>query len=181
MEGITMKSLVLSLFVAGTLVGCSTASTKSPDVSDGIRKALDQARLTDVSVSQDRDKGVVTLGGHVRADSDKAQAGSIADSLAAGQVVANEIGVRPPGLERDAKAVASELDKGVEHNLDAALIQNDLHDDVKYAVKVGVVTLTGEVDSERKREHAGKVASSVPNVEQVVNELQVKDQKATSR
>jgi len=176
-----MKSLFLTLLVAGTLVGCSTPSTKSPDVSDGIRHSLDQAHLTDVSVTQDRDQGVVTLGGHVAADRDKAQAESIAESFAAGQVVANEIAVRPPGLERDAKRVTSDLDKGIEQNLDAALIQNSLHEEVKYGVTTGVVTLTGEVNSQRKRAEAEKVASSVPNVEQVVNELQVKDQKATSR
>jgi hyperosmotically inducible periplasmic protein len=176
-----MKSLCLTLFVVGALAGCSETSTKSPDVSDGIRKSLDQARLTDVSVSQDRDKGVVTLGGHVEADADKAQAESIAKSIAAGQVVANEIAVRPPGLERDAKTVTSDLDKGIEQNLDAALIQNGLHDGVKYGVTTGVVTLTGEVNSQTKRAQAEKVASSVPNVTQVVNELQVKDQKATSR
>jgi hypothetical protein len=51
--------LSLVLLVVGTLVGCSTTSTKSPDVSDSIRKSLDQANLKDVSVSQDRDKGVV--------------------------------------------------------------------------------------------------------------------------
>lgn len=176
-----MKPLLLTLFVAGTLVGCSTASRKSPDVSDSIRGSLDQAHLKDVSVSQDRDKGVVTLGGHVAVDGDKAQAGSIAESFARGQVVANEIAVRPQGLERDAKTVTADLDRGIEQNLDAALIQNDLHNDVSYRVTTGVVTLTGEVNSERRREQAGKVASSVPNVEQVVNELQVKDQKATSR
>jgi hyperosmotically inducible protein len=175
-----MKSLCLTLLVVGALTGCSQTSAKSPEVSDGIRKSLDQARLTDVSVSQDRDKGVVTLGGHVRADADKAQAESIARSFAAGQVVANEIAVRPPGLERDAKIVTSDLDKGIELNLDAALIQNGLHDDVKYAVTTGVVTLTGEVNSQTKRAQAAKVASSVPNVQQVVNELQVKNQKATS-
>jgi len=176
-----MKLLCLTLLVVGTLTGCSETSTKSPDVSDGIRKSLDQARLTDVSVSQDRDKGVVTLGGHVAADADKAQAESIAKSIAAGQVVANEIAVRPPGFERDAKTVTSDLDKGIEHNLDAALIENGLHDGVKYGVRTGVVTLTGEVNSQGKRAQAEKVASSVPNVQQVVNELQVKNQKATSR
>ena len=55
---------LLALLVVVTLVGCST-STKSRDVSDSIRKSLDQAGLKDVTVSQDRDKGVVTLGGHV--------------------------------------------------------------------------------------------------------------------
>jgi hyperosmotically inducible protein len=176
-----MKSLYLTLVVVGALAGCTETSTKSPDVSDGIRNSLDHARFTDVSISQDRDKGVVTLGGHVAADGDKAQAESIAKSIAGAQVVANQIAVRPPGLERDAKRVSADLDRGIEQNLDAALIQNDLHDHVKYGVTTGVVTLTGEVNSERKRSQAEHIASSVPNVEQVVNELQVKDQKATSR
>jgi hyperosmotically inducible protein len=176
-----MKSLCLTLLVVGTLTGCSETSTKSPDVADGVRKSLDQARLTDVSVSQDRDKGVVTLGGHVATDDDKAQAASIAKSMAAGQVVANAIEVHPPGLERDAKTVTSDLDKGIEQNLDAALIQIALHDDVKYAVRTAVVTLTGAVNSQATRMQAERVASSVPNVKQVVNELEVKNQKATSR
>ena len=64
--------------------------------------------------------------------------------------------------------------------MDAALIQNKLHKGVKYDVKSGVVTLTGEVNSQARRAQAEHVASAVPNVQQVVNELQVKDQKATS-
>ena len=59
--------------------------------------------------------------------------------------------------------------------LDAALIQNRMHDNVKYDVKSGVVTLTGEVNSQAKRDRAEKVATSVPNVKQVVNDLQVKN------
>jgi osmotically-inducible protein OsmY len=55
-----------------------------------------------------------------------------------------------------------------------------MHDDVKYKVKSGVVTLTGEVNSQNKRYQAEQVATKVPNVKQVVNNLQVKDQKATS-
>jgi hypothetical protein len=35
-----------------------------------MRKSLDQAGFKDVSVSQDRDKGVVTLGGQVASDGD---------------------------------------------------------------------------------------------------------------
>jgi osmotically-inducible protein OsmY len=40
--------------------------------------------------------------------------------------------------------------------------------------------LTGEVDSQAKRRDVAKVAGAVPNVQQVVNELQVKNQKASS-
>jgi osmotically-inducible protein OsmY len=171
---------LLALLALVTLAACSRPSTKSPDVSDSLRKSLDQAGLKNVSVTQDRDKGVVTLGGSVAAESDKQQAESIAQSTATGQVVADQIAVIPPGIERDAKTVNSDLDQGIESNLDAALIQNTLQKGVKYGVKNGVVTLTGEVNSESRRAQIEKAASTVPNVRQVVNELQVKDQKATS-
>jgi osmotically-inducible protein OsmY len=113
-------------------------------------------------------------------DADKAQAESIAKAIAAGEVVSNQIAVVPVGAETEAKDVNSDLDKGIEKNLDAALIESKLRDYVKYEVKNHVVTLTGEVDSQSKRTRAQDVASAVLNVHQVVNELQVKGQKATS-
>jgi hyperosmotically inducible periplasmic protein len=178
----TLKVCVtlLPLMIAGLLVGCSQKPAKSPDISGNIRNSLDQANLKDVSVSQDRDKGVVTLGGHVATVGDKSQAESIAKSMAVDQVVANQIAVLAPGAESDAKTVNSDLDKGIEHNLDAALVQTKLHKTVKYDVKAGVVTLAGDVASQSERARAEKVASVVPNVKQVVNELQVKNQKASS-
>jgi hyperosmotically inducible protein len=180
MKKLKSSVAMLALFAAGILAGCSGTATKSPDVSDSIRKSLDQAGLKDVSISQDRDKGVVTLGGRVASDSDKAQAEALAKSLAGAQVVADQIAVIPPGLEKEAKAVKSDLDEGIKKNLDAALIRNKLHESVKYEVKSGVVTLTGTVNSEYKRARAEKVATGVPNVQQVVNDLQVKNQKASS-
>jgi hyperosmotically inducible protein len=180
MKTLKQYMIMLMLLAVGSMIVCSRTSTKSPDVADNIRKSLDQAGLKTVSVTQDRDKGVVTLSGNVAADADKAQAESIATSIAAGQVVSNQIAVVPPGGEGEAKAVNSDLDAGIEKNLDAALIQNKLHKGVTYDVKSGVVTLTGEVSSQAKRAQVEQVASTVPNVQQVVNELQVKNQKATS-
>jgi hyperosmotically inducible protein len=171
-------SLSAALAIAG-LVGCNETK-KSPDVTDSIRKSLDQAGLRDVSVSQDRDKGVVTLAGNVPADSDKAQAESIANSAAGGQVVADQIAVLPPGAEHDTKAVNSDMDKAIDKNVDAALIKHKMQHDVRYDVKNGVVTLKGTVNSESKRAEAEKIASAVPEVSQVVNELDVKGRKATS-
>ena len=179
MNALKLCLTLLALLVVGMLMGCSS-STKSVDVSDSIRRSLDEAGLKDVSVTQDRDKGVVTLGGNVATDGDKAHAESIAKSIATGQVVANQIAVVPPGGESDAKTVNSDLDKGIDNNLHAALIQNKLHKGVKYEVKNGVVTLTGEIGSQSKRAQIEQVASTVPNVQQVVNELQIKDQKASS-
>lgn len=169
-----------AVLTVGALSGCSGASSKSPDVSEAIRKNLDQSGLKDVTVSEDVDKGVVTLGGRVGYDADKAQAESIAKTSAGSQVVANEIGVVPPENEDDAKKANSDLDKGIEKNLEAAFILAKLNKDVDCDVKNGVVKLTGEVNSQARRKLAESIASNVPNVQQVVNEVDVKNQKATS-
>jgi hyperosmotically inducible protein len=180
MKEINLSLITFALLAAGTLAGCSGTATKSADISDSLRKSLDQAGLKDVTVSQDRDKGIVTLGGQVANDGDKAQAETLAKSLAGSQVVADQIAVLPPGLEKEAKTVNSDLDAGIEKNLDAALIQANMHKNVNYDVKSAVVTLTGDVNSEAKRARATKIATGVPNVQQVVNNLQIKDQKASS-
>jgi hyperosmotically inducible protein len=180
MKKLRLSVAMVALLAVGILAGCSQTATMSPDVSDRIRKSLDQAGFKDVTVSQDRDKDIVTLGGQVASENDKSQAESLAKSLAGAQAVANQIAVIPLGVEKEAKAVNSDLDQGIEKNLDAALIQNKMHDNVKYEGKNGVVTLTGEVNSQDKRDRAEKVAASVPNVKQVVNNLQVKNQKASS-
>jgi len=169
---------VFPLLVAGILSGCS--SNKAPDVTDNIRKSLDQAGYKDISVSEDREKGAVTLTGSVPTDSDKQQAEAIVKSSASNLVVADQIAVRPPGNESEAKAVDSDLDKAIEKNLDATLVKHRLNKNVKYDVKNGVVTLKGDLSSQAKREQVEKLAASVPNVKQVVNEIEVKGQKATS-
>ena len=152
MKKLRLSVATLALLALVILAGCSQTSTESPEVSDNIRKSLDQAGLKDVSVSQNRDKGVVTLGGKVTNENDKSQAESLAKSLALGQVVTDQIAVISVGIEKDAKAMKSDLDDGIEKNLDAALSQNNIHDDVKYEVKSNVVTLTGEVNSQSKRD-----------------------------
>lgn len=180
MKGKTLSVISSIVFAVVALWGCSNTPQKSPDVTGRIRNQLDQAGLKNVGVSQDRDQGVVTLSGTTLSDTDKAQAESIAKSVASTQVIANEIAVRPAGDESNAKVVESDLDKGIEKNLDAALRKHKLQKAVKYDIKNGVITLKGRVDSPAQRTAAEKVASSVPNVKQVVNEIELKNQKATS-
>lgn len=79
------------------------------------------------------------------------QTETLARSLPETQVVADQIAMLPPGPEKEAKAVNSDLDECIEKNLDAALIQSNLHMGVEYEVKNGVVALAGEVDSQNKR------------------------------
>ena len=170
--------LTFPLLAAGLLLGCS--SNKAPDVTDNVRKSLDQAGFKDVNVSQDRDKGVVTLSGTVPTEADKSQAESIAKSTAQSQVIADQIAVRPPGNESEAKEVDSDTDKAIDKNVDATLVKHRLKKGIRYDVKNGVVTLKGEVPSQTKRKQVESLVASVPNVRQVVNELEVKGQKASS-
>ena len=182
MNTLRSSAALLAVLAIGTLTlsACSGTPVESPDVSESIRGSLDQAGFADVSVSQDREKGIVTLGGHVTSEDRKSGAASLAQSLAGAQVVANEIAVIPVGVEDTASAINTELDKGISSNLSAALIQNKMNEEVTHEVKNGVVTLSGEVASQSTRALAAKVAEAVPNVAQVVNELQIKNQKATS-
>ena len=89
----TMKLFFTATALLAVLIlaGCTQTASKSADVSDNIRKSLDQAGLTKVSVSQDRDKGIVTLGGQVTNDNDKLKAESVAKSFAGSQVVADQV------------------------------------------------------------------------------------------
>ena len=172
-------ALGLAVAVVGTLAGCSNFNGPPTFPAASVHRWKKPASKS-VTVSQDRDKGVVTLGGTVTSDDDKAKAESIARSMSGAQVVSNQIAVLPLGAENVAHKVNVDLDEGIESNLDAALIKDRLHDSVKYTVKNHVVTLTGDVNSQAKRARAEEVAAAVLNVDQVVNELQVKKQKATS-
>jgi len=66
MKKLRLSVALLTLLSVGILAGCAGTDAKSPDVSDSIRASLDQAGLKDISLSQDRDKGVVTLAGPVK-------------------------------------------------------------------------------------------------------------------
>lgn len=145
MTSLKSVSIFLIAFVISVGSGCTNNSTKAPDVTASIRQAIDQAGLKDVSVSQDRDKNLITLTGKVASDNDKLAAESIARSIAGTQVVCNQISVRPPEEESTAKKVESDLDQGIENNLDAMLVQNGVNKDVRYDVNHGVVTLKGSV------------------------------------
>jgi len=173
---LSAASLALAI---GALVGCSN-TPQSPDVAGNIRRSIDQAGIKNVSVAQDRTRGVVTLTGHVLDTNDKARADQIARSQAQGQVVANEIAVTPKGYEGVARDVDKKLDTAIGANLDAALLQHGWNKAIRHSEKNGVVTLSGAVDSQELRSDIERMAASIPNVQQVVNTIDVKYQRAST-
>jgi osmotically-inducible protein OsmY len=168
------------LIGAFAVAGCNRENAASPDIADSIEKSLDDANIDDVSVDQDREKGIVRLSGSVASDAEKVQAEAIAKAAAPRDVVANEIRVLPAGMEGRADDVADDLDAGIERNLEAAFTKADIRG-VTHTVGTQVVTLTGEVASQAERTRIEKLAAGVPNVTQVVNELEVKGGRGTTR
>ncbi len=171
-----MKTLLLA-FLALTL-GLSTAGctqrAKNVSYKDGVKKALEQADYKDVTVDEDSDKNTITLGGKLHSENAKQQASEVAQSVSGGRTIVNQISVEPVGMESDARKIESNTDDAIEKNYKAQLIAKGLDkQDIHFDAKNGVLTLKGSVKDVRQREVAEQVASSVPNVAQVVNQIEV--------
>jgi hyperosmotically inducible periplasmic protein len=160
---------------AWAIAGCHSQPTHA-DEKSAVTSSLSSNNLSSVSVSQDRDKGVMTLTGDVTTDGQKSQAESLAKQAAPDYTIADEIGVRPAGDQSQAGSVASNLDSGIEDNFKASIKAHKNLDDqsIQAKAKNGTLVLTGSVKTSGQKKEAGKLAKKVPNVQQVVNEIEVK-------
>jgi osmotically-inducible protein OsmY len=166
-------SLCLMMFL-----GCSTNKANTPDVKSQVSKALDNAGFKNLSIDVNSDKQLVTLKGDVRSQEEKDRAEDVAKGASAGYVVSNELGVRPEGVENAARKIDANVDDAIQKDFKAVIIANRLEKQhIQYEAKNGVLTLKGRVDNMELRDKVEKLAASVPNVQQVVNELDVKSAK----
>jgi len=174
----TILAVITALVLCLGIWGCSKNRANNPSYKDAVSSALDRDGFKDVKVDEDRDKGVITLDGKVKSEEEKSKAEDDAKAAAPGMIVANQIAVQPEGMEGEAKKIDKNLDSGIKDNLKAAFTQNGMDKQhINSDVDNGVVTLKGDVDNAAQREQAEKIAASVPNVQQVVNELEVKGKK----
>ena len=159
---------------AMVIAGCNSHKAH-PDEKSAVTNSLENNKLGSVNVSQDRDKGVMTLSGNVASAADKDQAESIVKQAAPDYTVANEIGVRPP-QEANSGSVASNLDSAIEDNFKAAIkAHENLNDQSIHAsAKNGTLVIKGSVKTAAQKKEVNTLAKQVPNVQQVVNELEVK-------
>lgn len=171
-----MKSLIVLvgtvLMLLSTLACSQRANTAS--YKESVEKALEQADLKGVTVSEDQDRNTITLSGKLHSEDAKQQAGQVAQQAGGSRVVANEISVEPVGMESQAKQINSNLDDAIEKNYKAALIAQGLNKQkIDYKATNGVLTLSGKVKTTAQREKANQIATNVPNVAQVVNQIDV--------
>lgn len=170
------KGLFITAMLVALLMGAACTQTNArKSQADAVKQALKQADLKDVNVSDDADKNTITLSGTLHSEEAKSRAADVAKQAASDRTIANEISVRPVGEESEARGMQSNLDDGIENNYKAALISNRLDkQSIHYDAKNGVLTLTGNVKTGQQKKEAELLASKVPNVAQVVNQIEVK-------
>jgi hyperosmotically inducible periplasmic protein len=183
-NNVAWKALVVSSLAGILMIGGCNSNPRYADSKDAVNNALTQNNLGSIHVAQDRDKGVMTLTGTVPTDDQKTQAESVAKQAAPTYTVADEIAVVPPQNASETKSALSHTDDAIEDNFKAELKKHhNLNDqDISVKSKNGSVTLSGSVKTQAQKREAEKLAKAVPNVQQVVNEIEVKSGKhSTSR
>jgi hypothetical protein len=170
-----MKLFSIAIGISLLLAAIGCAKQAHDSYKGSVTTALAQADLKDVSVNEDADKNTVTLGGTLHSNEAKQHAEDVAKANAGSRVVVNEISVQPVGMESEAKSIASNLDDGIESNYKAALVSKGLDKQhIRFDAKNGVLTLKGNVKTTGQRKEAELLAQAVPNVQQVLNEIDVK-------
>jgi osmotically-inducible protein OsmY len=169
-----MKTVATFFVLAALLLTVACSHQDNVSYKDDVKKALEQAELKDVTVSEDKDKNTITLGGTLHSDEAKGKAAEVAKGAANTRIIANDISVQPVGSEAEAKNVASNLDDAIEKNYKAALISSRLDKQhISFKAKNGALTLMGSVQNANERQQAQKLAAGIPNVQQVVNQIEV--------
>jgi hyperosmotically inducible protein len=164
--------LAASLFLAGCMSG------GHPDVKLAVYNALDEHDLRSVTVSQDRQAGVITLSGIVGANDRRQRAEQLAQQTAPGYSIVDRIQVDSAGLEGEERAATqtSQLDSAIEFRYKARLSANPAlkNQKIKFFANNHTLTLRGSVHNARERNEAEELAKKVPQVQHVVNEIQIR-------
>jgi osmotically-inducible protein OsmY len=176
-----MRTLVRLAAAAALSLGIGLgAACHSPavtdDTSNRVEKALEDANLRDVNVDYDKDANVVHLKGKVASADQRQQAERIAETAVgtSGKVL-NELTVEGMNEER-----METVDDQIKNRLnDAVNTHQRLADqNIDFYVNNGVVTITGEVESQAQKDQIGQLVKGTPGVKDFANELTIKGKAA---
>lgn len=170
------SSLASTATLAAALTLSSCGHSGHPDVRMAVYNTLDQHDLRSVTVSQDRSAGTITLSGIVGAANRKQQATQLAQQAAPGYSIVDRIQVQSAGLQSEMKAAQKDvkLDSAIEQHYEATIAAHTGLKDVHPSAYNQTLTLKGSVKTYKERQQAEELAKKVPNVEHVVNEIQIK-------
>ena len=83
------RPIATFLLLASVLLMVACSHRDNVSYKDDVKKALEQAELKDVTVSEDQDKNTITLGGTVHSDDAKAKAADVAKGAANPRIIAS--------------------------------------------------------------------------------------------
>jgi len=169
--------LVAALGTAPMITACNR-SASNPDYEGRVKDSLKTAKIDDVKAAWKADEKALHLSGEVENAADKARAEELAQQVVgtSGRVV-NEVKVEGANMD--------EADDRIEKALDAAFKEDDEWDrdnlDLRFDAKAGVVTITGSAPSAAVKERVTAKVRSIPGVKDVVNDLEIKPEKAGTK
>jgi len=179
-------TLLAALAVGAALGGCVTTTPSESTaqaiddstITANVKAALVQDPLTRArNISVNTLRGTVELSGFVDSPSERHEAGDIARRVAGVRSVENQLqvnGVSGPVV--GSAAVGSAVDdRTLTANVRAALASSPetATPQIKVSTADGVVQLAGFVDSNVQRDAATRIASAVPGVRAVDNDLRL--------
>lgn len=152
-----------------------------PDDRMAVYNTLDQHDLRSVTVSQDQNAGTITLSGIVGSNKTKQQADQLAQQAAPGYSIVDRMQVDNAGLQGEMATAQrdAQLDSAIEDHFKATLSAHNAlkGQDIQYSAYNGTLTLKGSVKTYKERQQAEELAKKIPQVQHVVNEIQIKGSK----
>lgn len=177
--GLRSAWLFCSIAVLGVCLAYSGCGINHhPDDRLAVYNTLDQHDLRSITVSQDRDAGTITLSGIVGADDRKRSAELLARQAAPGYTIVNRIQVENAGVEDEEQTAQknAQLDSAIEDHFKAVLAAHQplKSENIQYSAYNGTLTLKGSVRNAGERRQAEDLARKIPQVQNVVNQIQIK-------
>ena len=161
--------------------GCG--HTGHPDDRMAVYNSLDQHDLRSVTVSQDRNAGTITLSGIVGSPDRRQNAEQLAQQAAPGYTIVDRIQVENAGLQSEVQTAQKDmqLDSAIEDRYKATLAAHHTlkNDDIQCSAYNGTLTLKGSVKNYKERQEAEELAKKIPDVQHVVNQIQIAAGKAS--
>lgn len=173
-----IQNLIILILAALTLAGAAGDPSSPPDLNAGgddwVTVKAQTALYRDLRyvghrLSVQTAQGVVTLRGKVDSEEDKAAAVEIVRSIDGVRDIRSDLTVVPPAQRTQVEATDEQIGRLIKDQLKRdPQLQSERID---AWVDVGVVTLTGEVNSSAASNRASEIARGVPGVRDVKNEL----------
>lgn len=162
-------------FLVSTLALSGCSHSGHPDDRMAVYNALAQHDLRSVTVSQDRLAGTITLGGIVGSNDNKQTAAQLAQQAAPGYSIVDHLQVQNAGLVGAIKAAQKDvkLDSAIEKRYKATIAAHRDLKGIHYTAYNQTLTLKGSVKTYKERQEAEDLANKVPEVQHVVNEIQI--------